>query len=239
MKKICLQAGHENAKNNCDLVLAKGTGAPGEAEFTVRIRNRLSEILISKGFQLYLKDATFNCDPQVGAEDYDLFLAIHYDANIYGTGGGFVDYPEPSTDYSTTESQRICNTLINEYFPNTGIVNMPQRRNANTKYYYMWKYLSAKTPCVIIECGVGLDAHDSVILNDTDRVANGIAKGICKAFDVPWEVVPPPTPPVEPPVTPVDPCLVVKDNLKKINVIANSSWLTWLRGRQAVRDLSK
>lgn len=190
--KIALQSGHENAAQNCDLNLRKGTGAPGEAEFTIRIRNRLSEILISKGFQLFLFDATANCNPAIGKEDFNLFLAIHYDANIYGEGGGFVDFPEPSTDLATNESQRITKVLEDEYFPHSGIVNKPNRRNANTKYYYMWKYLSAKTPCVIIECGVGQDPHDKVILADTDRVCNAIARGICKAFNVPFDAPPPP-----------------------------------------------
>lgn len=51
----------------------------------------------------------------------------------------------------------------------------------------MWKFLSFKTPCVIIECGVGKDEHDSVILADTERVANAIVRGICKAFNVPFD----------------------------------------------------
>lgn len=209
LRKICLQAGHENAKNNCDPNLRKGTGAPGEVEFTVRLRNRLSQILLSKknadgsdAFTLQLVDATFNCDPKADDTDHHLFLAIHYDADIYaGTGirdGGFVDFPEPSTDHATQESQRITRALEEEYFPHAGIRNMPNRRNANTKHYYMWKFLSAKTPCVIIECGVGQDPHDKVILADTDRVANAIARGICKAFGVPFDAPTPPTP--QPPV---------------------------------------
>jgi len=146
---------------------------------------------------LQLVDACYNCDPKANDQDYSLFLAIHYDANVYGTGGGFVDHPEPSTDAATVESQRIDKAIEEEYFPHTGIVNHPERSNANTRYYYMWKFLSGPTPCVLIECGVGLDAHDSVILADTDRVANAIARGICKAFDVPFEAVQPapsPTP---------------------------------------------
>ena len=202
MKSINLQAGHQNAKQNCDPILAKGTGAPGEAEFTVRIRDRLTQILLSKknadgspAFTIQLVDATFNCDPTVGNKDYDLFLAIHYDANIYGQGGGFIDFPEPSTDGATQESQRIVKEMEEEYFKHSGIENKPGRRNANTKFYYMWKFLSAKTPCAIIECGVGLDAHDSVILADTDRVANAIARGICRAFSVPFDApVPIPVP---------------------------------------------
>lgn len=199
MIKIALQAGHENAAKNCDAKLRSGTGAPGEVDFTIRVRNRLSEGLIKRGFQVYLFDATANCNPQIGKEDFDLFLAIHYDANIYGEGGGFIDFPEPSTDMATARSQEICRVLESQYFEHSGIVNKPNRRNKNTKFYYMWKFLSAKTPCNIIECGVGLDAHDSVILSDTDRVCNAIIRGLCKAFNVPFDVTPPPpAPPAQP-----------------------------------------
>lgn len=205
LRKICLQAGHQNAKNNCDPVLAKGTGAPGEAEFTVRVRDRLSQILLSKknpdgsdAFTLQLVDATFNCDKSANKTDYHLFLAIHYDADIYGKGGGFADYPEPSTDFATQESQRIVKALNEEYFPHSGIEYV-NRSNKNTRFFYMWKFLSAKTPCAIIECGVGQNAHDKVILADTERVANALARGICKAFGVPFDAPTPvpPTPPSE------------------------------------------
>lgn len=198
---VCLQAGHQNAKNNCDATLAKSTGAPGEMEFNIRIRDRLSQILLSKknpdgsdAFTVQLVDACFNCDPKANDQDYALFLAIHYDADVYGEGGGFVDFPEPSTDGATAESQRIVKCIEDEYFKHAEITNKPNRRNAKTKYYYMWKFLSAKTPCALIECGVGQNAHDKVLLADTDRIANAIARGICKAFNVAFDAVQPPQP---------------------------------------------
>lgn len=202
MKKILLQAGHQNAKNNCDLQLAKSTGAPGEAEFTVRVRDRLSQILLSKknsdgtaAFQLQLIDACYNCDPKADDQDHDLMLALHYDAYVNNSIGGFADYPEPSTDFATKESQRICKIINDVYFPESGIAYV-NRSNANTRYYYMWKFLSAKTPCVLLECGTGQNPHDAVILADTERVANSIAKAICKAFNVPFDTPnPTPTPP--------------------------------------------
>lgn len=183
MKKIMLQAGHAG-------VTTGATGAPGEQELNKRIRNRLSEILISKGFQLYLVDA--NPPASQLNQDFDLFLALHGDANVYGTGGGFIDHPRPDTDAATVESQRIDAAIESEYFTRTGIVNHPERSNANTTLYYMWSQLSAKTPCVIMEMGVVQDAHDKVILADTDRVASAIARGICKAFNVQYDA---PTPP--------------------------------------------
>lgn len=199
MPLICLQAGHINAKNNCNVKLQGSTGAPGEQEFTARIQKRLAEILQLRGFQVKQVDAIFNCSAE-NDQDFSLFLAIHYDANIYGKGGGFLDVPEPSTDGAAAESKRIVEAIESEYFKHSEIVNMPQRRNANTRYYYMWQALSFKTPCVLIECGVGKDAHDSVLLADTDRICNAIARGICKAFNVQFDL---PSPAPAPPTSPV------------------------------------
>lgn len=183
MKLICLQAGHEGRTSGA-------TGAPGEQELTIRIRNALFDVLTTKGFQVQ----KVNADPKASEidKDFDLFLAIHGDANVYGTGGGFVDFPEPSTDGATQESQRIAGAIAEEYFKHSQIINHPERSNKNTRFYYMWKKLSAKTPCVIIELGVVTDAHDKVLLNDTQRITGALARGICKAFGVSYEEVNPP-----------------------------------------------
>ena len=207
-KLICLQSGHENIKSNCDVVLRSSTGAPGELEFTVRIRNRLSQILQDKGFQVQLVDANFNCNAE-RTKDFDLFLAIHYDANVYGTGGGFVDYPDPSVDAVNSESKRIKEAIESEYFNHSGVVNHPERSNINTKFYYMWRALSSATPCVIIEAGVGQDPHDKVILADTNRVCNSIARGVCRAFSVSFD-------PIVPPAPPVDPCAAQNQQIKDL-----------------------
>lgn len=201
MKKIHLQGGHLGMTSGA-------TGAPGEQELNRRIRDRLSQVLISKGFQVFLSDA--NPPQNEINQDFDLFLALHGDANIYGTGGGVIGYIDPKVDSSpesNAESKRIKEAIESEYFKHSGIVNHPERNNANITRYYMWSRLSAKTPCVLLEMGVVQDPHDKVILADTDRVANAIARGICKAFNVPFDPV---TPPVVPPT---DPCLTVKNQL--------------------------
>lgn len=234
---ICLQSGHEG-------VTTGATGAPGEQELNVRIRNRLCEMLLSKkntdgsaGFTVQLVNA--NPTPAEINKDFDLFLALHGDADIYGTGGGLVDHPAPEIDYATAESQRIDAIIESKYFAETGIVNHPERSNANTRYYYMWSQLSAKTPCVLIEMGVVQDAHDKVILADTDRVAAGICRGICAAFNVPYDTVtPPPTEP--PPVVPPPPVeCPEKGKLAKIKTIVDGTWITYLRSRNAIRELCK
>jgi N-acetylmuramoyl-L-alanine amidase len=205
MIKIALQGGHLGATTGA-------TGAPGEQELTRRIRTRLSEILISKGFQVFLFDAVV---PQAQVnQDFNLFLALHGDAAIYGTGGGFADYPEPKTDGATLESQRITKVIIDSYFPETQIKYV-NRSNANTRYYYVWKQLSPKTPCVIIEMGVVQDAHDKVLLGNTELIAGALARAICKALGVTYEVVVPAPTPVDPHVAEINALIIQLETAKK------------------------
>lgn len=188
-KKICIQAGH----------WSKGGGAPQEMAGNKRIVDRLCALLRDRGFSVYQTDWYGYNDPVVTKNDYDLFLACHMDMDYPNdNGGGFADYPEPSTDGATKESQRICKVINDYYFPEVKIV-YKNRSNANTRYYYMWKHLTLKTPCVLIEMGQSIDPHDSVLLGNTELIAGALYRAICKAFNVSYEpeVVTPPQPPVE------------------------------------------
>ena len=219
-KKILLGAGHEGRTSGA-------TGSPNEMSFNVDICNKVADKLRLRGFEV----KRINADPKPEdiAGDWDLALFCHYDADIYGTGGGFVDFPEPSTDGATKESQRIAYLLRQEYFGTTGIVNHPERSNVNTRYYYMWKRISSKTPCVIIECGVGMHIPDDHQILHFNRplIVEGLVKGICLAFNVPYEVVIAPEPPVVNP-TPLEPC---KDTLllSKVKEIVFGKGFIWAK----------
>ena len=187
MIKICLQAGHENAGSG------KSKGAPGEVEFNIDVRNRVASMLRERGFEVATADANSDKDSKITKPDWDLFLAIHYDADVYNDSGGFVDYPEPSTDGATQESQRIAKVISDNYFRVTGIKNKPNRSNANTRFYYMWSSLSKNTPCALIECGVGwrVPFDHNLFTYERERVFEGITRGICRAFNVPYKITPP------------------------------------------------
>jgi len=177
MPKIIIQAGHEGRTTGA-------TGAPGEQNFNIDTANRVAYHLQAKGFEVKRVKADPTNDQIAG--DWDLFLTIHYDADTYNDHGGFVDFPEPSTDGATTQSQKIAKALTEVYFPITGIKNMPSRSNKNTRFYYMWSRMSAKTPCVIIECGVGnRKPKDFDVLNQNRELAvKGIVSGILRAFNM-------------------------------------------------------
>jgi len=175
MSRIIIQAGHEGRTSG-------STGASGEQAFNIDVANKLADKLRAKGFEVKRVKA----DPSSAdvAGDWDLFLSIHYDADIYGKGGGFLD--RPAVDGAAVKSKAILEAIESTYFAKTGIVNTPSRRNANTSGYYMWAKLSSLTPCVLIECGVGQHKPDDyeVLFNKRDLVVNGIYEGILKAFNM-------------------------------------------------------
>jgi len=162
------------------------TGAYGERDWTTKIVPLVSSILKSKGIEVYETDAFGNKDPKVTGTDWDYFLAIHYDADIYNDRGGFSDYPDKSVDASYERSKQLALVLGERFFKTTGIPERPQRSNANTKFYYMWSALSANTPCVLIECGVGnRKPEDYNILRKYDLIADALADGILEGLGLP------------------------------------------------------
>lgn len=181
MKKVCLQAGHVGRTSGA-------TGAPEEMANNKRIVDRLSAVLRSKGIEVYQTDAYGYNDKKVTQVDYDLFLSVHCDMDYSNDqGGGFSDFANPDKDKATIESQRISKIINEIYFPEVKIDYKP-RVNLNTRNYYMWDYLTPKTPCVIIEMGQSIDPHDKVLLANTDLIANALAKSICVALGVTYEI---------------------------------------------------
>lgn len=200
-KLVCIQAGHYPRTSGA-------TGAPGEQELNWRITNRLDDLLIARGIVVQIVGAD-PTDAEI-KKDYDLFISLHGESDTHNADGGMISAPDPSVDSVFPESNRIKEAIESVYFKESGITNRPEWVTNNMRFYYMWKRLTAKTPCVILEMGVVQNAHDKVILADTERVAVAIAKGICKAFGIDYEPTPTPTPTPEPPV---DPCEEVKKAL--------------------------
>lgn len=185
MPKVCIQAGHKAIKNNCVVSLRGSTGAGGEVEVNTAVVDATALLLRARGVEVKVVDANFNCDPTSLDTDWDLFLAVHCDMDYANdNGSGFCDFPEPSTDDATEASQHMAKVIQDTFFPAVGI-NVKSRSNKNTRYYYMWQCISAKTPCVLIEMGQVKDPHDSVILKDTAKVSEALAGAILTALGLP------------------------------------------------------
>jgi hypothetical protein len=146
-------------------------------------------VLRDRGFEVTQSDANANDDPQITSKDFDLALALHGDMDVQNDkGGGMVGSGDKSVDAMWQESLRIKKVFDEVYFAETQIVNK-NIVTAGMAKYYIWQYLTANTPCVLIEMGQVLDPHDRVLLANTDLIANAIGRSICKAFAVDFDNV--------------------------------------------------
>lgn len=210
--KICIQSGHINSQYSS---LKLGAGAPGEQIVTKAVGDMLAAMCRERGIEVVHTDANAYNDPNVTKTDFNLFLSLHCDADYAGdNGSGFADFPEPRTDYVTGESQRICAIFNDVYFKETKIV-YKNRSNDNTRFYYMWKYLTPKTPCVLIEMGQCQDPHDKVLLANTKLIASALCRAICKALNVNYEINSQPVTPSVPQTDTVEGLKSVIEQMKK------------------------
>lgn len=203
MVSVLLQAGHsaEFPPNRTG-----GGGAPGEADWTARCARRLAAELAVYGIDVtivgsWMSNGVVVTPPASVLRRYDLFIALHYDANIYGVGGGFIDryrpenYGRPATGGRAVE-ERFMATFEANYFEETGIANKPNRRNPNTNDYYGYRSLINPTPRVLIEFGVGAPGAPDydVLWNGLAEVTESTAACVAELFGI----APPPTPEPDP-----------------------------------------
>ena len=191
--RVLLQAGHSAEFTPFH---AGGGGAPGEADWNSRlVRALAAELRTYDGVSVEIVGSfmsngfTIN-PPGAISQPHDLFLSSHYDAAIYGVGGGFVDryrpenYGRKPTGQANAE-ENFMGLFEQTFFPSLGILHKPQRRNPNTNDYYAFRYLHHKTPRVLIEFGVGAPGvgQDSKVLwGELGRVAAVTARIVVESL---------------------------------------------------------
>jgi N-acetylmuramoyl-L-alanine amidase len=149
--KVLIQAGHYPA----------GGGAPGEAQWTWRLAQTLRTRLEAAGLWAGII-GDFYTGPSASqaailAQDYDLFLSLHYDAAIYGqtTGNSGCCAARGSYETEWWEADRFLSHWLSSYPAKTGIPLHQERVGPNMTQYYAYRHLSYVTPGIVLEHGVG------------------------------------------------------------------------------------
>lgn len=171
--RVLLQAGHFGA--------VPMSGAPHEAEWTEQLTLALRLKLQAAGVQTaVIGDFYRHAAPAVASEDFDLFLACHYDAAIYRENTGCLI---ARGDFETEpwEADRFIAEWKHIYPAATGIPLQQERVNPNMTRYYALASLTYVTPGIVIEHGVGapgvgLDAP--TLWDEMERVAAADANAV-------------------------------------------------------------
>ena len=148
---VLIQAGH----------YPSGGGAPGEAAWCYDLAHRIAARLELAGVTVAVIGDFLNkpVPPQM-YQDWDLFLALHYDApilrnGVWDTSGCFAD--RAPLDPSGAAADRFIALWEPLYSLATGI-GLDRYRgegNPNTDRYYAFNATTAATPGVLLEHGCG------------------------------------------------------------------------------------
>lgn len=186
MPRVILQAGH----------FPQAGGAPGEAVWTYELARRIADRLERKGIATgIIGDFYSRQAPAAVWQDWDLFLALHYDAAIYAArgeanSGCFADR-SGNPRHQTVDADRFIALWEHLYPTETGIPLAKWRSNPNTTAYYAYVPLAHRVPCVLIEHGVGAPVgtggyppgDDAVVLHGgIDHVADVDAAAVLRYF---------------------------------------------------------
>lgn len=172
-------------------------GAPGERDFVRGLNDRIVELAAARGIDV-VRVPGDGASHSAFDQDYDAFLAPHYDADVYAhQGGAFWDRAAQST---TAARDDELGALLWRYFRR--IPGAPpdhqERRNANTSDYYGFRLTTTATPGAILELGVGAPVcnghgqpaapdHDWLRAN-LDAIAGALVDGLADFGGVaaPW-----------------------------------------------------
>lgn len=178
---VIVQAGHENAQNNCLEGLRGSTGAPREIEWTPGIAQCVVDNLKGRGIAARKVDATFNCAPEAKI-DYPVVVAVHYQSTPPDESGYFVGVGDPNKDGVAAKSQALADAIRQTYGDTTGRPWRPNWNSENITGYYLFNALTKATPFALIECGTGNGPDKDFLWSDDgkQKVCGSIADGIAR-----------------------------------------------------------
>ena len=146
-----------------------------EQEVNLDIARRVRKILRTKGYRV---DLLQEFDPRLNGYSADALISIHADSceyiNELATGfkvARSLASNEPKKD------DRLVSCLIEKY---SGTTNLPFSQNSITPdmtSYHTFREIAPTTPAAIIETGF-LYLDRSLLVDQPDQVARGIAKGV-------------------------------------------------------------
>lgn len=147
------------------------SGAPGEADYILELCGYIDAITRNTPIIVFWTDGDYggitgdsdlyfsNRHPEF-RDNYDAFIALHYDADVYRNvagdhlSGWFWDRALASL--TGPRDDALGQIWQRRYSLMSGVPSFhPERRNANTRDYYAFRATSINTPGIIIELGIG------------------------------------------------------------------------------------
>jgi hypothetical protein len=193
MARVLIQAGHSAA---FPPQLAGGGGAPGEAAWVSDLAQRIAALLRPRGIDVTLVgtwavfvggNLVVRTPPNEVHQDYDLFLALHYDAFLPQQGivtGCLAG--RAALDPAGARADAFIAHWTTTYPGRLGIPLHQERLNPNITDYYGFRATTKKTPGVLLEHGVVVGDDHATLFAQIDKVAEADAQAVCHFLGLSW-----------------------------------------------------
>lgn len=190
-KTIFLNAGHSERDPGA---LIPNNRFEYESQLNMVIRDFVVPELQEQGFKVIaipdnknLLESILAVNEETSDIDDGLALAIHCNKSPEGYEGS----KEGAEAYHYADfrsSERIAEKLIDAYCKETGIKNRGAIPDSTTRFGKLGWIRETTVWATLLECGY-LDNNNDMdfILNNLDKVAKGIAKGVCAIYGIPYK----------------------------------------------------
>lgn len=146
-----------------------------EESLNLKIATLVKQRLMQEGFQV---DLFQEFDSRLNGYQALVLVSIHNDSCEYinDQATGF-KVAAAQANQQTDKTERLIACLVDRYKRTVNLPYHPGSVTADMTDYHAFREISASTPAAIIETGF-MNLDRDILVNQTDQVAEGVARGI-------------------------------------------------------------
>ncbi len=146
-----------------------------EESLNLKIATLVKQRLMQEGFQV---DLFQEFDSRLNGYQALVLVSIHNDSCEYinDQATGF-KVAAAQANQQTDKTERLIACLVDRYKRTVNLPITPGSVTADMTDYHAFREISANTPAAIIETGF-MNLDRDILVNQTDQVAEGVARGI-------------------------------------------------------------
>jgi N-acetylmuramoyl-L-alanine amidase len=192
--RIGIVAGHTGNDSGAVCLDENGQVDLTEADVNLKIANLVQKNLVAQGFQV---DLLNEFDTRLNGYRAVALVSIHNDSCEYinDEATGFKVASSLET-HDVNRAQRLTACLVDRYQRATGLIFHANSITGDMREYHAFSEIDPNTITAIIETGF-LNLDREILTNETERVAEGVTRGIL-CFMNNESVLPTPNPTVVP-----------------------------------------
>lgn len=182
-RQVALISGHAGFDSGAVCTDEAGTVTLTEVEVNAAVAQAAANILRRSGTDVLVLE---EYDPRLEALQADVLISLHADSCIDASGFKAAIFAYSAIPEIET---RLLSCIDEEYAAVTGLPHHPNTVTHDMTEYHAFRRIAPETPAAILELGF-LGGDRTLLTQEADRVARGVAESVLCFLDPPAEETP-------------------------------------------------